>query len=192
MNLNQIHTPELEEMKKFFDKRTERHIDLVQKYAQKIAETNPNLFEVINQASNHDNSKYEEPEYTPYLYITWDYKCKDEGKNYTIPSHINDNDATLHHIKNNRHHPEFHDEESGDNSLNRNNRDTIPEKTTDASKMTDIDIAEMVADWCAMSEEKGNNPKSWADRNVNKRWNFNNKQTDLIYKLIDDIWSNEE
>jgi hypothetical protein len=188
MNLNQIHTPNIEEMKNFFDKRTAKHINLVQKYAKKIADTNPKFSKIIEQASKHDSSKYEEPEYTPYLYITWDYKCKDEGKDFKIPDEINDNDATIHHIKHNRHHPEFHDEESGDDSINRNDRDATPEKATDASKMTDIDIAEMVADWCAMSEEKGNSPKSWADKNINNRWNFSDKQSDLIYKLINDIW----
>lgn len=188
MNLNQIHTPNIKEMKDFFDKRTRKHIDLVKKYAQKIADINPDLSGVVEQASTHDDSKYEEPEHTPYLYITWDYKCKDEGKDFQIPDGIKDNDATLHHIKHNRHHPEFHDEGSGESSLNRNNRDEAPERATDAFKMTDIDIAEMVADWCAMSEEKGNSPQSWADKNVNKRWNFNDKQVDLIYKLMDDIW----
>jgi len=187
LNLDQIHTPEIKEMKDFFKSRTKRHIDLVQKYAQLIADTNSDLIDVVSQASKHDASKYEEPEYTPYLYITWNYKCKDEEKDFKIPDNINDNDATLHHIKHNRHHPEFHD--SGDDSLNRNDRDAVPERATDSSKMTDIDIAEMVADWCAMSEEKDNSPKSWADKNVNVRWNFTNKHADLIYKLIDDIWT---
>lgn len=178
------------EMKEFFDKRTKKHINLVKKYAQKIADTNPDLANVVDQASDHDASKYEEPEYTPYLYITWNYKCKDEGKDFKIPNNIDDNGATLHHIKQNRHHPEFHDADSGVDSLNRNNRDAVPERMTDASGMTNIDIAEMVADWCAMSEERGNSPISWADKNVNKRWSFSNSQSDLIYKLIKDIFDN--
>ena len=184
MKLNKLHN----DMEDFFEIRTKRHIDLVQKYADKIANVHEDLAGVVDQASTHDASKYESPEYEPYLYITWDYKCKDEGKDFKIPDDINDNAATLHHIQSNRHHPEFHDKESSDRSLNRDNRDAVPEKATDASGMSDIDIAEMVADWCAMSEEKGGNPKDWADKNVNKRWNFTDDQVKLIYELINDIW----
>lgn len=190
MKLNDMHLRQ--EMKEFFDERTAEHINLVQKYAKKIAETNPNLKDVVEQASNHDASKYEDPEYVPYLYITWRYKHRNEGSNYEIPDFVDHNAATLHHIKNNRHHPEFHDEENNDQSLNAKDRDAIPPRSTDASKMNDIDIAEMVADWCAMSEELGDTPKSWADKNVNKRWNFTDDQVKLIYKLISDIWGDNE
>lgn len=110
MKLHELHDHEADEMRNFFDKRTKKHITLVQKYAQKIADTNPDLAPVVDQAAAHDASKYESPEYESYLYITWQYKCRDEGKDFAMPDHINDNAATLHHIKNNRHHPEFHDE----------------------------------------------------------------------------------
>jgi hypothetical protein len=188
MNLNQLHAPDMDAMKEFFEKRTERHINLVKKYAQKIADTNPDLVGVVKQASEHDASKYEAPEHEPYLYITWDYKCKDEGKDFEIPDNIKDSDATLHHVQNNRHHPEFHDSGSNDESINRDDRDAKPERATDATGMNDVDVAEMVADWCAMSEEKESSPKTWAENNVNERWNFNDDQVELIYKLIDDIW----
>jgi hypothetical protein len=51
--------------------------------------------------------------------------------------------------------------------------------------MPNMDIAEMAADWMAMSEEKGTEPKDWADKNVNVRWNFTPKQVDLIYELLE-------
>jgi hypothetical protein len=179
---------DMKNVKDFFNHRTHRHINLVQKYAQRIAELHPELAGVIEQAASHDASKYEDPEYEPYLHITWDYKCKDEGKSYQMPSHIDGNAATLHHIKSNRHHPEYHDEGSGEDSLNREDRDAIPDRPTDATGMSDIDIAEMVADWCAMSEEKGGHPKDWAEKNVNVRWKFTDDQSDLIYNLIDSIF----
>jgi hypothetical protein len=184
MNINEVFmSPEL---KTFFNERTERHIARVQKYAKKIADIFPNLSDVIIQAKNHDTSKYEEPEYTPYVHLTWRYKCRDEGGDYEIP--VDHHEATLHHIKNNRHHPEFHDPGVNDKSLNRENRDSIPDRATDGTKMTYIDIAEMVADWMAMSEEKGGNPKDWADSNVNKRWLFSENQVKAIYKIIDKVW----
>ena len=67
-------------------------------------------------------------------------------------------------------------------------RDKPPEEMIDATKMPDLDIAEMVADWCAVSEERGNTPKSWADKNVNVRWKFTDEQSDLIYEIIDAVW----
>ena len=54
--------------------------------------------------------------------------------------------------------------------------------------MTDVDIAEMVADWMAMSEERGGHPKEWADNNVNKRWEFSRGQCNLIYKIIEKVY----
>jgi len=40
-----------------------------------------------------------------------------------------------------------------------------------------------------MSEEKGNTPQTWADKNVNIRWKFNDKQKELIYKILNSIWN---
>ena len=58
----------------------------------------------------------------------------------------------------------------------------------DATKMTELDLGEMVSDWLAMSDEKNSNPKDWADKNVNVRWKFTDDQNDLIYELIDAVF----
>jgi len=63
------------------------------------------------------------------------------------------------------------------------------DKMVDATKMSDLDIAEMTADWAAMGEERGNSPKEWADKNVNKRWKFTKDQEKLIYELIKSVWA---
>ena len=47
----------------------------------------------------------------------------------------------------------------------------------------------MIADWCAVSEEKSTDPKDWADNNIGTRWKFNDEQKKLIYLLISKIWS---
>jgi hypothetical protein len=61
------------EKKEFFEKRTNRHISLVQKYCGNIYEYDPKRFDgLIEQARNHDDSKYKEPEYSPYVNITWE------------------------------------------------------------------------------------------------------------------------
>lgn len=178
------------EMEEFFNQRTSKHIKLVQKYCQKIADYDDRFLELIERGKLHDQSKYESPEKEPYVYITWNYKCKDEGIDFKMPEGMDDkmNRATEHHIKNkaNSHHPEASCEEKID-LINRKDRDK-PGKLIDATKMKDIDVGEMVSDWCAMSNEKGGNPKEWADKNVNIRWKFNDKQKELIYELIENVW----
>jgi len=181
-----------EEMRKFYEKRTKKHISLVQKYCKKIYEYDKDRFDgLIERGKVHDQSKYENPEKDLYIYITWDYKCKDDGVKFEIPEKIKDkmNNATNHHVKHNAHHPEYHFDDKESNLINREDRDKPPAKKIDATKMTDLDIAEMVADWLGMSEEKNSNPKDWADKNVNVRWKFTKKQKDLIYELIKEIWS---
>ena len=177
-------------MKDWFEKRTKKHIGLVKKYCKKIAEYDEERFgKILEQCENHDQSKFEDPEVDPYVYTTWQYKCKDDGVDFECPKEMQDRmtEATEHHIKNNRHHPEFHCDKETD-LINENDRDKPPEEMIDATKMPDLDLVEMVADWCSVSEERGKSPKSWADKNVNVRWKFTGEQKDLIYELIDNIW----
>jgi hypothetical protein len=183
----------IEEMKEWFDQRTKKHIALVKKYCQKIKEYGNGEFdELTERAENHDKSKFEDPENTPYIYLTWNYKCKANGKEYKYPDGMEDktNDASEHHIKNNSHHPEYHCDKKT-NLINKKDRDKAPEEMIDATKMKDIDIAEMCADFCAVSEERGTNPEDWADKNINKRWKFSKYQEALIYELIDIAWNKQ-
>lgn len=175
------------EMKDFFFKRTEKHIGHVQKYCKIIENYDLEKFKgLIGRGKIHDQSKFKEPEITPYIWITWQYKIKDQGKEFDIPQEIKDkmSEATEHHVLSNKHHPESHcNKKTG--IINRENRDKPPKELIDATKMKDLDIAEMCADWMAMSEEKNTNPIDWADKNVNIRWKFTNEQKELIYKLLD-------
>ena len=68
-------------MTDFFYARTERHIVLVQKYAQIIFEYFDRVpAELVSNAFKHDASKFLPPEYTPYVYLTWG---KQNGMNFT-------------------------------------------------------------------------------------------------------------
>jgi hypothetical protein len=179
-----------DEMIDWFNKRTTSHIDLVKKYAKKIEEYNPKRFKgLIKQTEDHDKLKFEEPERTPYIKLSWKHK-QDNYKSYKKPGTINDeeiNNATLHHILNSPHHPEAWQNKK-DGLVNKDNRDKPPKEIVDATKMPDINIAEMLADWMAMSEElKKNTTKEWADQNIGVRWKFTDDQKDLIYELIDNI-----
>lgn len=179
------------EMEDWFITRTDKHVSLVQKYAKKIEEAFPNLKGLVEQASTHDDTKYDEPEKTPYIFITWQYKMKDDGKEWKAPDDIKDmmNKATNHHVtsQKNRHHPESTcGKKTG--LINRENRDAPPSGLVDGTKMNDIDIGEMCADWMSMSEEKGSTPQSWAKKNINIRWKFDEKQVELINKILDEVW----
>ena len=172
------------EMETHFQKRTNEHIARVQKYAKKIESTYPQFKGLTEQASKHDASKLKEPERTPYVFISWQYKKKADGEKYDIPKSINGNEATMHHIKNNSHHPEFHS--ADETKLDRENRDKA-HNCIDASKMPDMDVAEMCADWLGMSEEMGTSVVDWAHKVIDKRWAFSKNQKALIFKILDTV-----
>jgi len=185
-----------DQIEKHFRDRTNMHIELVQKYCEKIADTWEGFEGLIERGEVHDQSKFEEPELDPYIWLTWRYKCKDDGTECKMPEGMEDEiiEATKHHILNNDHHPEAHqfrqenlfDEENDD-------RDGPPDDPVDASRMDKLDIGEMVADWCAMSEELGSNtPREWAEDNIGVRWTFEPEQEELIYTLIDSVWEDGE
>ena len=177
------------EMEDFFQERTAKHIELVNKYLDRLEEHYPYTFD-----KEHDWSKFEDPEHEPYLYITWKHKMEDEDGDYETPDEWKDkcDEATFHHIKNNKHHPEHWDKTLTENPINKDDRDKPSGKVVDGTKMPDKYILEMVADWCAMSEEKGNTPKKWADDNVGVRWEFSPEQKELIYEAIDLMWSTKK
>jgi hypothetical protein len=154
-----------EEMKRYYNQRTYEHIAYVNKAASKLVKQFPELTKLMNTARAHDRSKFEKHEYIPYVWMSW--KRKKGNESFQYPS--NDIEqavekAVKHHMKTNRHHPEFH---------------------SNTNKMTVIDIAEMVCDWHSFHYEFGDDTKKWADNNIGKRWNFNPMATKLIYKYIE-------
>jgi hypothetical protein len=172
------------ELVDFFFERTNLHCKLVNKYAGLIyARFDDVTAELVTNAYNHDESKYHEPEYTPYIYLTWGKKnnmdfdglmesmpqiCK--MHNFTTSKDIRDaiNSATWHHVTQNKHHPESHSPIPLDN----NDRTAASHKIVIATSMDPISIAEMCADWAAMSEELGTDLLSWAHENIGVRWRF--------------------
>lgn len=155
------------EMFDFYKKRTKAHIDRVKKNMRTIAEERDDLnkVELMARAKDHDKSKYGKKEYIPYVWLTWWYKEKNAGRKFKYPEGVKDEvkKASKSHVMTNLHHPEAH---------------------SSPKKMSDIDIAEMIADWAAMSQELGNSLKEWADKNVGSKWKFDKDQVKLIYDLI--------
>jgi hypothetical protein len=165
------------EKKDFFEKRTNRHIKKVQNASEKIVKKYPEYKELLEQVKEHDASKFKEPEMSPYIKLTWNKKEDPDAK-----STKEMNDATLHHIKNNKHHPEYHNKDKA--NISSTNRDESIECIS-AKNMDDISLAEMVADWQAMAEElKTNTAREWYNDVKEVRWSFNKKQEKLIDKLL--------
>ena len=157
-----------EAMIKFFDKRTKEHIERVSKNLHFLITLNLlelNSDELRRRSINHDLSKYRADEKEPYIWLTEFHRCKSEYIPFKYPEGIEKkvDKASLHHIKNNRHHPEFHNS---------------------PFDMTNEDLAEMVCDHCAMSQELGNSLIEWENNVINKKWKFSEDQTKLIRKLI--------
>ena len=193
--LNRIAQSLDDEKEQHFYDRTNMHIELVQKYCALIEEAWEGFEGLIERGEEHDASKFEEPELTPYIWLTWRYRCTADGIECDLPEGMEDEiiAATKHHILNNDHHPEAHqfrqenlfDEENED-------RDGPPDDPVDASRMDKLDIGELCADWMAMSEELGNSPRDWAEDNIGVRWTFTSEQEELIYTLIDSVWEDGE
>ena len=133
----------------------------MQKYCRIIQDACSNMAGLVERGEQHDKSKLVEPELGPYIEMTWQYKMAN-GKPIIFTTDMTR--AWMHHTKVNTHHPEHFDSPSA---------------------MTDIDIAEMVADWAAMSEEIGNSLHEWFLKNNRSRWWFTPHQEQLISKLID-------
>lgn len=175
-----------------FFERTERHRSLVAKYLRRAAPVFISPEDAVSLGNGHDSSKYSYPELIPYVLINYSYWLKDAGMDTSVVSRFADqmNEATLHHIMNNPHHPEYWSKTIPD--LNRENRDEIPDKIVDATKMERWAMVEMVADWCAMSEERGTGPFDWYNKNVGKRWEFTPDQCTIIHMMIVEMWDDVE
>jgi hypothetical protein len=189
-----------DEMIEYYERRTAMHIELVDKYCQFMLDSYSevsylsDLDSLTELAPVHDMSKFHPPERDPYILITWQYKCRDDGVHFALPDEVRElmNKATRHHIRVNPHHPDYFDPRDNLPLLNRKDRDKPPEQMVDATRMPVIYMAEMVADWCAMSEERGNTPMEWAKKNVNIRWKFTDAQVKLIDKLIEAAWEDPD
>jgi hypothetical protein len=59
------------EKEDFFKKRTKKHIKRVQNAARKLVKKYPEYKDLLDQVKDHDKSKFEEPERTPYIELTW-------------------------------------------------------------------------------------------------------------------------
>lgn len=184
---------ENQEMIDHFKTRTDNHRLNVLDFLEKALKLNLISQDDFDLHSNHDASKYKEPEYTPYLHISWKYKLAREGKKYNPSKDILDQMviASFHHVTNNSHHPEYWDDNwtLDKDAHNPDDRDKPRSSIVDATKMPDDAIVAMCCDWCGMSREVGGTPMEWANKNVNVKWKFTDNQVKLINDTINKLWS---
>ena len=186
---------ESDEKEQHFINRTNKHIALVGEAIAKIVAAYPEFKDLLSRAETHDASKFKEPERTPYIEISWRHKLENEkgefdpynNKGYQTPGKLtkdDENKATMHHILSNSHHPEYHLEDKADANINAEDRNKS-DKVVDATRMPDLDIAEMIADWVAMSWElQTNTAREWYYKQNGVRWDFSEHQDALIDKLL--------
>jgi hypothetical protein len=159
-------------MEQLFVERTQLHQTWVQKNLLLMTGYLDLPFAVLDEAAaQHDQSKFNEPERTAYIWLTWLYHCKNNDIPFDYPCGV---EAIVlhgwqHHIRSNSHHPEAH--ASPDN-------------------MSDLEIVEMVCDWTAISQElnlNGGSCMPWARLHIDKKWRFSSARKDLIFATIREL-----
>ena len=124
---------------------------------------------------NHDMSKFGDIEFDPYR-VHWlptameaaRYNRDEEYQKYVDERY---EEACLHHVKNNRHHPDYWCfDEYGEEC--------------EPKDMDIVSIIEMICDWEGMSMEKGGSTKGWWAAN---RENKSKKMTPHTVEIVDHI-----
>jgi len=176
------------------NERINIHRERVEKYLKKFAKSelakeldfSENDAELI--AFKHDKDKcVGGAVYDQYCVISYLYHCKLNNLECDLEYTSDLDDATVSHIVNNSHHPEYWDDDFTPRQVTDfNDRDNTELKSVNGEKMDDEALIELAADWCATAEERGNTPQSWADKcRKDKRYVFTNEQWDFIYELLD-------
>ena len=159
------------EMREFYQKRTREHIDRVSKnihqilHEYKLDLTKQQKEELKTRATHHDASKFSEEELIPYVWMTWYYKLKREGKEFTYPIGMEAKvtKAVDHHYKTNRHHPQYFDNVT--------------------AKMSFVDLIEMVCDHAAMSQELGDSLIDFEKNVTFKKFEWSEIDKDFILRV---------
>lgn len=176
------------EMSDWFDMRTRKHLGLVRNHIETLNGLGV-LFDGMRDRDRlhsrwlrHDLSKFEEPQRTPYIHITWMYKAKAEGFEYSMPKGMAAvcQAATAFHVLNEDHHPEFW---AGEAPISLNDRDAAVTALA-IPDMNPVSIAEMVADWKAVGDERGNTARSWYEKVDGTRFLFTGRTRGWIEKCL--------
>lgn len=149
---------------KFID-RTLKHIKVVNLFASKINQYYP----------FHDSSK---------LDMLFPGYCFYQKPNLTREEDNALDMATLIHITQSSHHPEYwRQDDSLLDGFKRNNAN--PQGIIPCTDMPLESLQEMICDWQAVSLEKGNTALEWFKKVNGVRWQFTDEQQEQILSLIE-------
>lgn len=160
--------PLTQEQIDFFKERQTKHENKVKANAKRLSLHFPNIAnQLLAEVQEHDKSKWQTEEYFAYVWLT---SVKNIGYQYPTSEleHYVD-DKWTHHFQTNSHHPEY-----------------WIYKHNNITKMPDYELAHMVCDWAAMSQEFGNSlPKWWHhQKNAKKEFPFSETQQLTIENYI--------
>lgn len=165
---NASHEP-TPDMVAFYERRTREHIERVARCLRLLAEATSCGEELLARAREHDASKFGPEERVPYIWLTEYHRRRRTGSPLEYPPGVAEQveRAVQHHLRVNRHHPEFHG---------------------DPNEMTEVDLMEMVCDWTAMAQEfgqDGGSARGWADKTIGTRVMLNAEKRRFVYEVID-------
>lgn len=130
---------------------------------------NVDFDDLQDRCFKHDESKYHDEEFIPYL----NYFYSPGGKE-NEQAKVNMNAAFLHHQNVNDHHPEYWILIDND----------LDEPWINALPMSGLAIAEMICDWYAMGMKFNNTPYKWF---MSKQEYYQKMMNENTYKLVEKI-----
>lgn len=140
---------------------TKRHIEIVRYFMYEV------IFDLTKRSTNHDKSKFEEPEksiYDEYTPLLRDLTYGSQEYKDTVAKM---GEGVQHHYKHNRHHPEHF--ENGIDEMNL------------------ADVIEMVCDWKAASRRHADGDV-WASLEINrKRFGISEQLFSVIKNTVRDF-----
>lgn len=147
-----------------YKQRVQDHIKRVQYFYGLLINNGKIPVEEINLEGiiNHDKDKLEEKN---MLRQALRYK-----ENLTVEEMRQIHDVVMEHIKSNPHHCEYWGE------------GTYASKGIDCTRMTDIYLYEMCADWASTAEELGTGLLNWCNKVINEKFMFTEYQ---VKKIMD-------
>lgn len=152
-------------LEEIFIERTNNHIKAVNEYAKKLNLSYP----------LHDKDKL------TFLLNGYKYYSLDKNLRTDVQQHAL-NQATLFHITTQKHHPEYW----SDSDLSGFTRENFtPNGIINATRMPKDALIEMVCDWSATADEKGNSPYDWFYFVNGTRWKFTKLQQDTILDILE-------
>lgn len=159
------------ELYELFESRTGGHIRRVVRNALGLVESGvvgeseyfPPAF-IVERCVYHDISKWGFEEYVPYVWLTY-FRSVGLGDDIPVGFREGIERAIYHHVHANRHHPEFFGEGLG--------------------CMGVLDIAEMVCDWAAVSQEFNSSLFDWVINTGFREYKFDKGQRRLILEFAE-------